>query len=213
MVRGREPPVSSSWNHNIEYHKVVRAALGARAGPLRVLDVGCGDGLLARELSELGHQVTAIDVDEPSIGRARLVEGPPVDLVCGDFMSFPFERESFDAVVSIAALHHMPQPDALRRMVSLLRPDGTLVVVGLARSRLPHDLPWDVAGAVMSRVRRVRNGGYREVASPTVWPPPSTYREMRGVATAVLPGVRYRRHAMWRYSLVWDRRPPAADSN
>jgi 2-polyprenyl-3-methyl-5-hydroxy-6-metoxy-1,4-benzoquinol methylase len=202
--------VNSGWNHNIEYHKVVLAALGA--GQLTVLDVGCGDGALARELSALGHQVTAIDVDEPSIGRARLAEGPPVDLVCGDFMSFPFERESFDAVVSIAALHHMSQPDALHRMASLLRSDGTLVVVGLARSQLPRDLPWAVAGAVMSRARRVRNGGYREVTSPTVWPPASTYRQMRDVATAVLPGVHYRRHTMWRYSLVWSKRAPAAGS-
>lgn len=212
MVRGREPSVRSPWNHNIEYHKVVRAALGTRAGPSTVLDVGCGDGMLARELSALGHQVTAMDVDGPSINRARLVARPPVDLVRGDLMSFPFRRESFDAVVSVATLHHMPEPDALQRMAGLLRPDGTLVVVGLARRRLPHDLPWDVAGAVMTRVQRLRNGGYHEVTSPTVWPPPSTYREVRDIASAVLPGVRYRRHAMWRYSLVWTKRPPAADS-
>jgi SAM-dependent methyltransferase len=212
MAQGREPSVPPSWNHNIEYHKVVRAALGPRAGPLRVLEVGCGDGVLARELSALGHQVTAIDVDGPSISRARLVAQPPVDLVRGDFMSVPFERESFDAVVSVAALHHMPEPDALQRMASLLRSDGTLVVVGLARRRLPHELPWDVAGAVMTRVLRFRHGGYREVTSPTVWPPPSTYREIRDVATAVLPGVRYRRHTMWRYSLVWTKKTPAADS-
>jgi 2-polyprenyl-3-methyl-5-hydroxy-6-metoxy-1,4-benzoquinol methylase len=200
--------VRSPWNHNIEYHKVVRAALGARGGPLTVLDVGCGDGILARELSALGHQVTAIDVDEPSIDRARLAARPPVDLVRGDFMSFPFEDASFDAVVSVAALHHMPEPDALQRMASLLRPDGTLVVVGLARRQLPHDLPWEVAGAVMTRVLRFRHGGYREVTSPTVWPPPRTHREVRDVATAALPGVRYRRHAMWRYSLVWTKATP-----
>jgi 2-polyprenyl-3-methyl-5-hydroxy-6-metoxy-1,4-benzoquinol methylase len=207
MVWGRELSASATWNHNIEYHKVVRTALGA--GPLTVLDVGCGDGVLARELSALGHQVTAIDADEPSISRARLMSQPPVDLVRGDFMSFPFERESFDAVVSVAALHHMPESEALQRMASLLRADGTLVVVGLARSRLPHDLPWHVAGAVMTRVRRLRKGGYREVTSPTVWPPPRTYREIWHVANAVLPGVRYRRHAMWRYSLVWTKNLPS----
>lgn len=192
------------WNHNIEYHKTVRAALGP--GPLKVLDVGCGDGLLAYELAWLGHVVTAIDTDEASITRARArTTVPTVELVLGDFMTHPFEPESFDAVVSVAALHHMAEPDALRRMAGLLRPAGTLAIVGLARSRFPSDLPWDVAGAVVTRVLRRRNGGYDAVVSPTVWPPPSTYREIRELAAAALPGVRYRRHFMWRYSVAWEK--------
>jgi ubiquinone/menaquinone biosynthesis C-methylase UbiE len=120
-------------------------------------------------------------------------------------MSHAFPRESFDAVASIATLHHMTERDALDRMAGLVRPGGTVVVVGLARSRRPVDLPWDVAGAVTTRVRRLWNGGYHDVTSPTVWPPPSTYREIRRIAEAALPGVRYRRHAMWRYSLVWEK--------
>src|SRR5204863_76569 len=133
--------------------------------------------LLAHELSSFGHAVTAIDSDEASIARARALAGEPTaNLVLGDFMTHPFEPESFDAVVSVAALHHMPERDALQRMADLVLPDGTLVIVGLARSRLPMDLPWDVAGAVMTRVLRRRKGGYHEVVSPTVWPPPSTYR-------------------------------------
>jgi 2-polyprenyl-3-methyl-5-hydroxy-6-metoxy-1,4-benzoquinol methylase len=127
-MTGGGPPALSSvpgpWNHNVEYQKVVRAAVGA--GPSRVLDVGCGNGLLARELSALGHSVTAIDVDEPSIARARsVVLEPSVDLIVGDFMSYPLERASFEAVVSIAALHHMDERDALERMADLLRRMGS----------------------------------------------------------------------------------------
>jgi 2-polyprenyl-3-methyl-5-hydroxy-6-metoxy-1,4-benzoquinol methylase len=201
MVRETEPTVRPPWNHNIEYHKVVRAAIGA--DPCTVLDVGCGDGLLARELAALGHHVTAIDVDGPSIARARLVAEPPVDLVHGDFMAFSFEPATFDAVVSVAALHHLSESEALHRMASLVRPGGTVVVVGLAWSRFPRDLPWLAAGPVATRVMWLWKGGYHPVTSPTVWPPPSTYREVRQIAEAALPGVRYRRHVLWRYSLVW----------
>jgi SAM-dependent methyltransferase len=197
--------VRAPWNHNIEHHKVVLAALDV--GPLRVLDVGCGDGLVVRELTWVGHPVTAIDADEPSITRARAPRsGPRVDFVLGDFMSYPFEPESFDAVVSIAALHHMPESDALQGMAELVPAGGTLVGVGLARSRLPIDLPWEIAGAVMTRILQRRNGGYCEVTNPTVWPPPSTYREIRDMAITTLPGVRYRRHVMWRYSRVDEER-------
>jgi SAM-dependent methyltransferase len=200
--------VRPAWNHNVEYYKVARRAVGSR--PSMVLDVGCGDGLLVQQLSSLGHFLTAIDIDEASIARARAAAlGPNVDFILGDFMSHPFERSSFDAVVSVAALHHMCEPDALDRMADLLRPGGTLVVVGLARTRLPADLPWQLAGALTTRVLRRRHGGYRPVASPTL-PPRHTYREIRDMATTRLPAARYRRHAMWRYSVVW--RKPAASA-
>jgi SAM-dependent methyltransferase len=169
-----------------------------------VLDVGCGEGFLVQQLSSLGHLVTGIDVDEESIASTRTTVGPGIDLILGDFMSHPFEESSFDAVVSVAALHHMSEPDALRRMASLVRPGGTLVVVGLARTRLPADLPWQFAGALTARVLQLRHGGYRRVTSPTL-PPRTTYKEIRDTATIMLPGARYRRHVMWRYSIVWTR--------
>lgn len=50
--------------------------------------------------------------------------------------------------------------------------------------------------------------GYWEQPSPTVWPPPHSYREIRALATKALPGMNYRRHLLWRYSLVWVK--PAA---
>jgi hypothetical protein len=86
-------------------------------------------------------------------------------------------------------------------MRSLLRPGGTLAVVGLARSR-PGDWPADIAGVFAHRALQARKG-YWEVNAPTIWPPPQTYAQMRRIAGQILPGVRYRRHLLWRYSLVW----------
>ena len=43
---------------------------------------------------------------------------------------------------------------------------------------------------------------------PIVWPPPLTYLAMRRLAEQLLPGVRYRRHLYWRYSLVWAKPAP-----
>jgi 2-polyprenyl-3-methyl-5-hydroxy-6-metoxy-1,4-benzoquinol methylase len=192
------------WNHNIEYHKVVRAALPP--GPLDILDVGCGDGLLSRELARLGHRVIGLDPDQASVSRAGSGHGPMGGIVLGDLLSAPFGPETFHAVVSIAALHHMPEVEALGLMAQLLRPGGTLAVVGLARSRFPRDLPWDAGGAVLTRVLRLVHGGYRPVTNPTR-PPASTYRQVRDLVVTALPGVRYRRHVMWRYSLVWKKRP------
>jgi hypothetical protein len=90
------------------------------------------------------------------------------------------------------------------RMRDLLRPGGVLAVVGLARSRTPADAAFDIAGVVAARVHR-RRRGYWETTAPKVWPPAETYSQTRRAATAVLPGVRWRRHVLWRYSLVWTR--------
>jgi SAM-dependent methyltransferase len=126
--------------------------------------------------------------------------------VHGDVLAHPFAPASFDLVASVAVLHHMDTAAALRRMRELLRPGGVLVVIGLPRARLPRDLPYEVAGALVHRWHR-RRRGFWEHSAPTVWPPPDTYADVRRAAERELPGVRLRRRALWRYSLVW--RKPA----
>jgi hypothetical protein len=54
------------------------------------------------------------------------------------------------------------------------------------------------------RVLKARNGCWN-ISAPTVWPPPVTYADMRRIAEHQLPGVRYCRHLLWRYSLVWTK--------
>jgi SAM-dependent methyltransferase len=168
--------------------------------------VGCGEGMLARELRKVVPQVVAIDCDGPVVDRARQQDpGASVEYVVGDFLSYGFAPESFGVIVSVAALHHMDPAASLSRMRELLRPGGTLAVVGLARSR-PRDLPADAAGVVAHRVL-LAGRSYQEINAPTVWPPPHTYAQIRQIAGEVLPGVRYRRHLLWRYSLLWTKPP------
>ncbi|NUR91313.1 MAG: class I SAM-dependent methyltransferase, partial [Nonomuraea sp.] len=185
------------WNHNIHYHPRILGAVpeGARYA----LDVGCGEGMLARELRQVVPHVTGIDLDEPSIALAREQPGD-VGYVLGDFLTHPFEPGSFDVVASVATLHHVDAAAGLARMRELLRPGGVLAVVGLARSVMPRDLPRDVAGLAAGTLQRLVKGHWQH-PSPTVWPPPVTYAEMRELAAATLPGSVYRRHLLLRYSL------------
>jgi 2-polyprenyl-3-methyl-5-hydroxy-6-metoxy-1,4-benzoquinol methylase len=195
----------AQWNHNTHYHSLVLASVPAGCG--RALDVGCGEGLLARELSRLSSRVVAIDRDEASIAMARQHETDPgtrVEYVCGDFLDYGLEPASFDFIASIAALHHMDAGTGLARMRQLLRPGGTLAVIGCARSTLPADLPVEIAGALTHRLL-LRNRTYWQHSAPTVWPPAETYAAMRRIARRELPGVRYRRHVLWRYSLIWTK--------
>lgn len=209
-------PADARWNHNLHYHPVILGALPARCG--HVLDVGCGEGTLARALSDRAARVTGIDLDAPTVELARReAAATNVEYVVGDVLTHPFEPASFDAVVSVATLHHIGTAVALARLAELLRPGGPLVVVGLARSRSPADLAYDLAGAVATRLHR-RTKKIWESTAPQVWPPPESYGEVRRTAREQLPGARYRRHLLWRYSLVWTKPgaagtpcPPAGD--
>ena len=194
-----------TWNHNIHYHRILLEAVPSAAR--RALDVGCGEGLLTRRLGQSVPEVVGIDSDRTSIERAReQADGRNVSYVMGDFMSYPFEPESFDAVVSVAVLHHLDAVAGLARMRQLLRPGGVLGIVGLARSG-PADLPGNLVAAAASRLLR-RGRTWHEPGSPTLWPPPETFTGMKRLVAEELPGARFRRHLLWRYTVIW-RKPGA----
>jgi SAM-dependent methyltransferase len=178
----------------------------------RALDVGCGTGALTRRLKQLVPHVTGIDRDERSIQLARAHPGATgIRYRQADFLTASFEPASLDLVTSIASLHHMDARAALGRMSDLLRPGGVLAVVGLARASSPADLAPEIPAVIGTQLRRAASVIRRRTAGgpatayqpPVIWPPPLTYRDMRRLATDVLPGARYRHHLYWRYSLVW----------
>jgi SAM-dependent methyltransferase len=191
------------WNHNTHYHRLILEAIPP--GCKRVLDVGCGEGMLARQLARLVPHVVGLDSDAASLGLARRQDPDgKIALVRGDFRTYPFAPATFNMITSVAALHHMEARAALDRMSQLLAPGGRLAIVGLARSRLPADLPWEAAAVIAHRGYMLART-YWEHPSPVVWPPPHNYAEMNALARQMLPGARYRRHLLWRYSLIWTK--------
>jgi ubiquinone/menaquinone biosynthesis C-methylase UbiE len=95
-----------------------------------VLDVGCGCGVpVARRLAAAGHQVTGVDISDVQIERARSLV-PDATFIRADAMALDLPDESFDAVVCLFALIHMPldrQPRLLRSFTRWLRPGGWLL--------------------------------------------------------------------------------------
>jgi SAM-dependent methyltransferase len=170
----------------------------------RALDVGCGNGELTREIHRRGvREVVGIDRNVPCVERSRThPESGDIGYVVGDVLGGGLKRASFDLVSAVSSLHHMDARAGLTRLRELVAPGGVLVVVGLARPDLPKDIPRELAAVVVHRLRpRPDAGGKPDF--PIVWPPPERYATMRRLSAELLPGVRWRRHLLWRYSLVW----------
>jgi len=97
--------------------------------PLRLLDVGCGGGLLTFDLKDQGWQCTGLDLtdDVLNVGRHRDAK-KEVAWVKGRAEDLPFAEQSFDVVVMMDVLEHIFDPkQALKEAVRVLKPEGTLV--------------------------------------------------------------------------------------
>lgn len=114
-----------------------------RIGPvrgLRILDVGCGDGVLATRLARSGARVTGIDASADIFAAARRrakAAGVEIDLVEGDAGGLPYPAGHFDRVVSVATLCFVDDPrPTIREMVRVLKPGGRLILGELGRWNL-----------------------------------------------------------------------------
>ena len=95
-------------------------------GDERLLDVGCGDGGVARLLRQRVAEVVAVDAERHPVW----VDEPGLSFAVADGEELPYGDESFDLVHSKDSLHHMQQPDrAIREYRRVLRPGGTLLVI------------------------------------------------------------------------------------
>ena len=209
IVRGEmdEYMKAKLWNHNIHYHPSILAVAPE--------DCSCAARCWLRrrnatgELRSVSERVVGIDCDPHSIEVARAQGGEGIEYVLGDVpLEYSFEA-CFDLVASVAtsttwtrgwasvAWPARAPGDPGRGWPGMLGRVGDLRVRHRRRSRYACIQAHSSEGIIGSTMH------------PRLWPPPLSYAELRRIAARLLPGVEYRRHVLWRYSLVWTR--PGAD--
>lgn len=95
----------------------------------RLLDAGCGPGLTLAELADRAEPV-GLDLSGEQLAIAAET-APTAALVRGDLASLPFGPDTFDAIVSLGALMHLPaagQETAIGEFARVLGPGGRLLV-------------------------------------------------------------------------------------
>ena len=96
--------------------------------PGRLLDVGCGAGILLNRMRQRGWKVDGIDLDKKALNYAK--NRFDLDLHCGDLAAAKFPDNSFDAVTMHHVIEHVPNPvEFLKEARRILKPGGRLVMV------------------------------------------------------------------------------------
>jgi SAM-dependent methyltransferase len=118
--------------HIVEHYLRRRARYLLRHAPAATaLDVGAGTGLLAERLSDFGLRVVALDPFAQMLEQLRQ-RRPGITTRVAVGHDIPFPAGSFDLTYSVAVMHHIAQPELVRRtlaeMVRVTRPGGHIVI-------------------------------------------------------------------------------------
>jgi len=190
------------WNHNTAYHPWLVDIAARHRG--NVLDVGCGDGLLAQRLAPLSRSVTAIDPDPVAVERAadRLAAHEHVDVSRSEFDTYDAGSRRFDVITFVASLHHMDLRSSLAKARDLLTPMGEIAVVGLSANKSVRDWVWALMCLPGARLGSWWHAETRDIGL-VVADPREGFDEIRRAAGDVLPGSTLRRALYYRYLLRW----------
>src|ERR1700722_5283180 len=150
-----DPACREAWK------KVLRGAVAdTRLGA--ALDIGTGPGTIALLWAELGCEVSGIDFSPGMLEAARreaTKRGLAIKLIEGDAEEPPETKKRFDIISSRFVLFTLPHPGyALRRWAHLLRPGGSLVLIGHQHSQdgaTPHRRPPQTATKAEQKHRDV----------------------------------------------------------
>jgi SAM-dependent methyltransferase len=118
----RVSTAQGGFNPSFQRHRAEYRLSASLLGAGRVLDLGCGTGHSWEELSP--RETVGVDVE------ARALEGQSRETHRADMRSLPFARDTFDSVVSVQSIEHVPDPErVLAEVVRVLRPAGRAIFV------------------------------------------------------------------------------------
>ena len=201
------------WDHNRQYQKYMLMRIKK---PCRLaLDIGCGTGEFSKILAQKCDRVIGIDVAPKMIEEARKRNADStIEYFLTDAESFLEKNENtYDAIVSIAAFHHMDYYKILIKCKNALRPGGVLIIQDLYdENTLAFKLLSLIGTIVNPFFMLVKNGRlWVSKEERSVWATHgdddtyNTIKEISDMSSEVLGEINLKRHLFWRYTLVYHK--------
>ena len=189
-------PFVEQWNDDSRHYPLVAEAISRCH---RVIDLGCGEGVLSRYLASLGHEVIGIDSD-PSIIAS---DEENCHFLLADATNLPFGPASCDAVVSVNAIHHTSIRHVLAEGRRLLAPGGKIVIIDRYAAKNPLDwwrIPLSYVESFASSFSK-----RRWMSSARTCRPSLGYGQTKEEVEQILPGGIWRRLPNVRYLVGGER--------
>jgi ubiquinone/menaquinone biosynthesis C-methylase UbiE len=136
---------------------LLRRNLPIKSRPLRVLDVGCGTGLMLEHLQGLGQRPVGLDKHELALSFCR--KRGAKSLLRADVTRLPFRDDSFDVILALDLIEHVEDDrgllDEFRRVTS--RGGRAMITVPA------HPFLWSEHDEALHHIRRYRRGPFLEL--------------------------------------------------
>ncbi|MBD2313327.1 class I SAM-dependent methyltransferase [Desertifilum sp. FACHB-1129] len=201
------------WDHNSHYHPFLLKHLPANCP--NVLEVGCGGGEFSRLLAQRAESVTAIDLSPAMIERAKRESFtyPHLQFQVADILEWEIPDEQFNAIASIATVHHIPLETLLPRLKAALKPGGKLLILDLVENAQLQDFLLDFVAVPLNWILQFwHNRRFRPTPEAiALWREHIrtdkylTLSQAKQLYSQYLEGAIVRRHLFWRYSMVWQK--------
>lgn len=203
------------WNHNNHYHNFLLKQLPSHCQ--NILDLGCGTGEFSRLLTKCADRVVAIDLSPKSIfiARQKSQQYTNIDFQVADILKWKFPVDKFDAIVSIATIHHLPLEELLPILKAALKPGGKLLILDLLKYENLQDSLSDAIAVPLNWIYELLKNKHIKLSPEAV----EAIREHQStdeyltrsqilkIYTNLLPRAKVRKHLFWRYSVVWEKSP------
>jgi len=149
---GLDNAVASLYGDNTDSDLRARAALtmlGVQKG-WRVADIGCGIGVLATEAALMGADVDAVDISPAMLALAKVYSSDRkarIRAQSAGLLSFAYEPNSYDLIVSEFTLHHLPdfwKAVAMSRIFAALKPGAHFFMRDIVFVSMPDGAERDI---------------------------------------------------------------------
>ena len=108
----------------------------------KILDVGCGNGWVAKTFCPQGMNVTSMDIS--TVNPIKALERYPFDnhqAIVADVFALPFKENSFDCVIAAEIIEHVPDPKTfIENLISVIKPGGQLIVTTPYKEKLHYSM-------------------------------------------------------------------------
>ena len=201
------------WNHNSHYHRFLLKQLTLKCKT--ILDIGCGTGEFSRLLAKRASRVIAIDLSPNMIevAKEKSQQYPNIDFQVADILQWDFPREEFDAIFSIATVHHLPVEKLLPNLKAALKPGGKLVILDLLEHESLRDILSDFIAVplnwlfqtIKNRDIQLSPEAAEAMREHLLADEYLTLSQVKDIYTSLLRKPKVRKHLFWRYSVVWEK--------